>query len=227
MILGEFSRSYENSSGKKQYQNSRFPRLLRGLYILTRPDGRVWEYSSGKGRFEISTLSVEKKAALPSDLGAGGPPTSWPSAALPDEGSLVFLPVYGSESVDRPPRVQGVVIADMDMSLLYTTIVPFFMARDLGEYPYRILETGTGTVLAEGGAPSAGRIPEALMGLNDPSAEGSGPPKAPAADSPSFSVDPLLQPWLQRTRGEGEPAAVPTDRGPSASAKAMLQIYYP
>jgi signal transduction histidine kinase len=203
---------------------SRFPGLLRGLYIVRRPPaGDAFVYSIDSRAFSPSTLPAEVRTALQTELSGR---EWWPAqspAVLPGGGRLVVLPA-SSDGVGRPSVSSALIAAVLDTAVIYGSVVPFYMRQNLDGYPYRIVKPSSGAVLAESETAPGTGVPEARIAIGGFSAtfRPGGEPEFPWGGSmeAAFMVDPLLQPWLQRT--QTLPARDAVD-----DADAVLQIFYP
>lgn len=207
---------------------SRFPRLLRGLYIVRRPPAaEAFAYSRDSRSFSSSKLPADVQSALQTVPAERGEPRAWPSVGLPDDTRLIVIPVY-TEGDERTPAPSAIVAILLDAEVIYGTVVPFYMRQNLESYPYRIVEPASGLVLAESEIPPGGGTPEVAVALSDFSAtfRSRGEPAPPRDDGgPKLLVDPLLEPWLQRAQGSSGPASFPPERSPD-EAEAVLQVFY-
>jgi signal transduction histidine kinase len=220
------------------YANTRFPQLLKGLYIIRRlPTGDVLVYSKDLGRFVSAQIPQQLRESVASLLLKDRSQRSWPTVTLADWRRLVVVPILSSTAGPALlPPAAGAVAVDLNTRVLFETVVPSFMRQDMGDFLYRVTASESGHVFAESPSLSAGRQPEQEVGVS--SVQDTGDPGKPGPDlsgvdavtaigSASFPVDPLLQSWLQRTQGLAAPAAFPPDRLALSDAEAKLQIFYP
>jgi len=215
------------------YAQTRFPGLLREIYIVRRiPAGGVLSYSREKQRFLPSALPSELAQALTGALSHQDSSRSWSTVTLEGWRRMVALPVYPREWRDPFALPVGAVVVDLDTLFFYKRVVPFYMERDLADFPYRVLAMVTGDVLAKSGELNVTQPPEAVAAVASLGAFGAGQPggRGPGPDvfpgSPPF-LDPLLETWLQRTQRDAAPAPQPPTPGSFPGAEARLMVYYP
>ena len=216
------------------YTYTRFPDLLRAIYVVSRATGGdVFSYSRAAGTLVPSVLPGELARALPGAFSMQDKPPHWPTAALAAGRRIVVLPVPPREGPVFSQSPAGAVVAVLDTRVLYQEVVPFYMERNLADFPYRLIATGTGEVLARAGEVGEKQPPEAVAGITslgvidaDRLGERESRPGAyPGA--PSY-LDPLLDAWLRRAQGATTPLALPPPLGARApSAEAQLMVYYP
>ncbi len=216
------------------YANARFPDLLRAFSIVTdSPASAVRTYSRTQARLVASVLPADVMKVLSEAQSAGarsnGGQRSWPSVMLEANRRIIALPVPGADN--QGAASAGFVIIELDTSVFYEKVLPYFVAVDLGDFLYRIVASDK-TVLAESSGPFTNRQPETAVGVSSLPVLG-GPfhgqvPAAPGAGSNgSISVDPLLQLWLERASGAQSARVMPPDIGFSSDAEATLQVFYP
>jgi signal transduction histidine kinase len=207
--------------------NTRFPRLLRNLYLVRQlPDGGVLAWSSAEERFVDAELPADVAAAAGAALAQA--PGSWPTATLPDWRRVVVVPVYGARGTRSTPAPTAAAVIDLDASVFYAEVVPYYMKRNLAEFPWRIVDAADGSVIGASEGLAADRQPEAVVGLRSlavTSLDGREEPR-PEPDS-GVLLDPLLQSWLQRAQGEGEAAVRPPEQPLPEATEAKLEVYYP
>jgi signal transduction histidine kinase len=225
------------------YANARFPDLLLGLYVIRRlPAMGVLSYSPSRGRLLPSALPSDLLAVIPSFAAMRDIPLSGSSRSLPGMRRVVILPLYAaastSEGRSEPPTAAVLIL--LDTKVLYTEVLPHYVASDMGDYFYRVIDAGTGEVLAQSEGLPAARTPEVSVGLssdNSPAnvaavamgqdaSEGAGIP-GPVPQWGSSSVDPLLQSWLLRAQGAPGISDAPPPSSSARGDEATLQIFYP
>jgi signal transduction histidine kinase len=230
------TRSWESFSDALAfwYAKTRFPDLLRGIYIVRRiPSGEVFSYSREKQRFLPAALPSDIARALPAALSRQDSLRFWPTVTLEGWRRMVALPVFPREWSGPPAPPVGAVVVDLDTRFFYEKVVPFYMERNLADFPYRVLAMGTGEVLAKSGEFSVTQPPEAVAAVTSlgafvagqPGGRGPGPDVFPG--SLAFRMDPLLETWLQRTQRDAAPALQPPTPGSFPEAEARLMVYYP
>jgi signal transduction histidine kinase len=213
------------------YANTRFPGLLRGLYIVRQlPSGSVLAWSKDAGAFVEVDLPSELAEAIPDALAAAQSPGSWPTASLADWRRVVVVPVYGSRHGGAAAQPTGAVVVDLDARVFYGDVVPFSMKRNLSEFPWRIVDAADGTTVGESAGLAAKWKPEVVVGLRSLAVADNGgrdtPQPAPDGSATSL-LDPLLQSWLQRAQGSTDAAAAPPEPETNAGTEAYLQVFYP
>jgi signal transduction histidine kinase len=205
--------------------NTRFPKLLRNLYLVRQlPAGGVLAWSRTEERFVDAELPADVASAASAALAQA--PDSWPTATLPGWRRVVVVPVYGTRGTRSTLAPTAAAVIDLDASVFYAEVVPFYMKRNLAEFPWRIVDAADGSVIGSSEKHSADRQPEAVVGLRSlavTSLSGrEGPRPEPAS---GFLLDPLLQSWLQRA--QGEVAAWPPEQPLPETTEAKLEVYYP
>jgi signal transduction histidine kinase len=211
-------------------ENTRFPGLLRGLHLVSwETSEAVLAWSADQERFIESSFPVEIAVAIPSTLGQAQDLGSWPTAELPDGRRLVLLPAYDL-SVDRPIPAPAAVAVDLDAGVFYGDVVPYYMNRNLAEFPCRIVDLGDGSTIGNSdNLPEDGQ-PEAVVGLRSlglTSLEPRNEHRPQPVGGTSGPLDPLLQAWLQRAQGEAEIAIRRFDLPLAEAAEAKLEVFYP
>lgn len=208
--------------------NTRFPGLLRGMYLVRRPpDADVLAWSAGDGGFVGAALPDEVADAVGTALADAAARVAWPTVSLPDWRRIVVLPTVRRTTAGRASSAAAVAV-DLDARVFYGEVVPFYMARNLAEFPWRIVDAADGSTIGASEGLAAGREPEAVEDLlsvavvslsrrDDPLRSPDGGPL----------VEPFLQAWLLRAQGEELPTEPrPPDQQPAA-AEARLEVYYP
>ncbi len=208
---------------------SRFPRLLRGIYIIRQPPARdAFAYSLDSRDFSPAALPADVASALAAVQTGRDESGARSSSVLPDGTLLIALSV-SAQGGDRSQAASALVAVVLDSEVMYTSVVPFYMKQNLEGYPFRVVSAASGSALYESGAPAASAKPEVEASLNGFSSffrqrgeRGSFPEEGPE----SLFTNPLLQPWLQRAQGNTALPAEPP--GPAAGkAGVFLQIFYP
>ncbi len=211
-------------------ENTRFPGLLRGLYLVSwETSEAVLAWSPDLERFIESSIPVEIAAAVPATLWQAQEPGSWPTAELPGGRRLVLLPAYDRSAARRAPSPTAVAV-DLDAGVFYGDVVPFYMNRNLAEFPWRIVDLGDGSTIGKSGDLSENRQPEAVVGLRSLGMT-SFEPRDEYRPEPGITtggpLDPLLQAWLQRAQGETEIAVRRFEQPLAEAAEAKLEVFYP
>ena len=209
--------------------NTRFPRLLRNLYLVRQlPDGGVLAWSSAEERFVDAELPADVAEAAGAALVQAQTPGSWPTATLPGWRRVVVVPVYGARGTRSTLAPTAAAVIDLDASVFYAEVVPFYMKRNLAEFPWRIVDAADGSVIGASEGLAADRQPEAVVGLRSLAVDEPGRARGAASEPDSgILLDPLLQSWLQRAQGEGEAAVRPPELPLPEATEAKLEVYYP
>jgi signal transduction histidine kinase len=216
------------------YAKTRFPGLVRGIYILRRiPDGDVLSYSREKQLFLPATLPPELARTMTAVLSRQDSPRTWPTVTLEGWRRMVALPVFSQEWRDPPAPPVGAVVVDLDTRFFYQKVIPFYMDRDLADLPYRVLALGTGELLVRSGEWNAAQQPETVAAVSSLWAFDTGEPgeRDPRPDGfpgvRPFPIDPLLETWLRRTQRDASSVPQPPTPVRFAGAEARLMVYYP
>ena len=218
------------------YSTALFPGFLEDLYLVIRlPDGGVSRYDASHEALVPAVLPPEVRAVAAETLGREGPPWIWPSSTLPGGKRIFAQPLISPGSARGGPK--GALLAVLDLDTFYRDIVPHYVALDVGDLPYRLVEESTGRVLAaSGGIDFTHRRPDALARVSTmpignavmqglgPSGPGGGRPPG-AAGGGDFDVDPLLQFWMQRARATAPDRASVREPEPPRSVEARLEVY--
>ncbi|MCX7030539.1 MAG: hypothetical protein NTU62_10525 [Spirochaetes bacterium] len=61
----------------------------------------------------------------------------------------MLLSVCGAAGGGGASQPAGAVVVDLNAQALFGEAVPFYMKRNLGEFPRRIVDTAAGTVIGE------------------------------------------------------------------------------
>ncbi len=221
------------------YANARFPDLLDRLYIVQRlPDAEVLAYSRERESMEPSVLPPELRAILPDALSRAHSPLSWPGVASSDTRRVVVEPLFMLGNAGRPGAFTGAVIIELNAVVFFTSVVPHYIALDLGDLPFRVVETGTNRVLARSEAlPSSVRpevtvslssLPAGMIGMQGAPDSGlveAHGPLGPGLSADPEHLDPLLQSWMQRASGENAPPVGPPPGGPNVGREARLEVF--
>jgi signal transduction histidine kinase len=220
---GDWSRI--TSSLTLWFRNAPFLDLLQGLYIVRRlPDGNVLAWDRSAGSFTTGSLPAGLAAGMTAPLESAGRPQAWTTVRVDDRNTAYIAPVAGPDPSRKPT---GAVIVVLDPQVVYEKVVPFYMERSLPDYPFRVVAAGTGEVIAQSSAPTAGRTPEieeALASLRVADfGQRAGPGPGPDGAGSALSIDPLLQSWLQRVEGQASTPPSP----PQIPSDATLQVFYP
>jgi signal transduction histidine kinase len=158
-------------------ENTRFPGLLRGLYLVRR----------------LSAAGV----------------LAWSGAGF------VVLPAF-----PRAPAVRA--------TSPVAAVVPFYMNRNLAEFPWRVVNAVGGSTIDASEGLAAGREPEAFQDLVSVSVASLDQRDDPRPDPESGSlVEPFLQAWLLRAQGEAGTAEPQPPGQQPAAAEARLEVFYP
>jgi len=221
------------------HANSRFPTLLRNVFIVLDPSvGEVLQYSKDAADFRYAVpFQALRDAVTRFLLARKSPGPQEPEDPSNDDG-ISLVPIYGSRGgPDQVPL--GFMALDIDKDEYFHHVVPYYMEKDLPGYPYRIYDIDSNAVYAQSGETAKDRMPEAAVNLMDPGvgdmgldlppipemgampAGGSGPERR---NAPS---DPFLQSWLKKIRADGGPGAAGWDPGTGPKDKTVLAVFYP